>query len=74
VLDQRQAAECKRRFAGQQTAAAFDHPVLIYEPVGTALFDLSAPPATRPPIVITEALPDLPGCDPPVRVPLLMLR
>lgn len=74
VLDQRQAAECKRRFTGQQTAAAFDHPVLIYEPVGTALFDLSAPLATRPPIVITEALPDLPGCDPPVRVPLLMLR
>ena len=74
VLDQRQAAECKRRFAGQQTAAAFDHPVLIYEPVGTALFDLSAPPGMRPPIVISEALPDLPGCDPPVRVPLLMLR
>jgi hypothetical protein len=74
VLDQRQAEECKRRFAGQQTAAAFDHPVLIYEPVGTALFDLSAPPVTRPPIVITEALPDLPGCDPPVRVPLLVVR
>jgi hypothetical protein len=74
VLDQRQAAECQRRFAGQQTAAAFDHPVLIYEPGGIALFDLSAQPATRQPIVITEALPEMPGCDPPTRVPLLMVR
>jgi hypothetical protein len=74
VLDQRQVAECKRRFAGQQTTAAFDHAVLIYEPAGTALFDLSAARVTGSPIVISEALPDLPGCDPPVRVPLLVLR
>ena len=74
VLDKRQAAECKRRFAGQQTAAAFDHPDLIYEPAGTGLFDLSTPHVTRSAIVITETLPDLPGCDPPVRASLLVLR
>ena len=69
LLDERETAESKTRFAGQRTAAAFDRPVLTYKPASTSLFDLSAPPdASRPTVVITEALPDLPGCDPPVRL------
>jgi hypothetical protein len=75
VLDERQAGECKRRFAGQRTAAAFDRPVLVYEPAGTALFDLSTPPETGSrPIVITRAFADVPGCDPPVPLPPLVVR
>jgi Dolichyl-phosphate-mannose-protein mannosyltransferase len=75
VLDERQAAECKRRFAGQRIAAAFDRPVLVYDPAGTSLFDLSTPPdPTTPPIVITAAFPDVAGCDPPARLAPLVLR
>lgn len=75
VLDERQAGECRRRFAGQQTAAAFDRPVLVYEPAGTALFDLSTPPdAGSGPIVITTAFDDVPGCDPPVPLAPLVWR
>ena len=75
VLDERQAGECKRRFAGQRTAAAFDRPVLVYEPAGTALFDLSTPPeAGSRPIVITRAFADVAGCDPPVPLAPLVFR
>lgn len=75
VLDERQAGECRRRFAGQQTTAAFNRPVLVYEPAGTALFDLSNPPdAGSRPIVITTAFDDVPGCDPPVPLSPLVLR
>jgi Dolichyl-phosphate-mannose-protein mannosyltransferase len=67
VLDERQAAECKRRFSSQRLAAAFDRPILIYEPAGTALFDLSQPPdPAATPVRITTAFEDRPGCDPPV--------
>ena len=60
---------------GQRTAAAFDRPVLVYEPAGTALFDLSAPPeAGSRPIVVTRAFPDVAGCDPPVPLAPLVLR
>jgi hypothetical protein len=75
VLDARQAAESKQRFATQRTAAAFDHPILVYEPAGTALFDLSEPPdAATPPITITAAFKDEPGCDPPLVPSPLVLR
>jgi hypothetical protein len=75
VLDEFHAAECKRRFAGQRLAAAFDRPVLVYEPAGTALFDLSTPPdAGNEPIVISKAFDDVPGCDPPFKLPPLVLR
>jgi hypothetical protein len=75
VLDKRQAAEAKQRFATERSSAAFDHPILIYEPAGTALYDLSAPPASStPPLVITDAFADRPGCDPPVALPPLILR
>jgi hypothetical protein len=66
VLDERETAEAKQRFAGQQRATAFDRPVLVYAPAGTALFDLSAVPSpSSKPLIITDAFPDLPGCDPP---------
>jgi len=73
VLDERETREAKQRFAGQQRAAAFDRPVLVYAPAGTALFDLSAVPApSSKPLIITEALPDLPGCDRPVPGPTVL--
>ncbi len=75
VLDEFHAAECKRRFAGQRLTAAFDRPVLVYEPAGTALFDLSTPPdAGSKPIVISKAFDDVPGCDPPYKLAPLVLR
>jgi 4-amino-4-deoxy-L-arabinose transferase-like glycosyltransferase len=72
VLDRRQADEVKARFSSQRVAATLDRPFLIYEPAGTALFDLSQPrdPAL-PAAVIAEPFPDAPHCDPPV--PLLPL-
>ena len=75
VLDRRQADEVKARFSTQHTAAALDRPFLVYEPAGTALFDLSQPrdPAL-PPEVITEAFPDAPHCDPPVTLLPLVLK
>jgi hypothetical protein len=75
VLDQRQAEEVKTRFSTQRTAAAFDRPFLIYQPAGTALFDLSKPRDPQlPPEVITEAFPDAPHCDPPVALQPLVLE
>ncbi len=75
VLDRRQAAEAKARFSTQHTATAFDRPFLIYEPAGTALFDLSQrrEPAL-PPTVITDPFPDAPHCDPPVPLLPLVLK
>jgi len=75
VLDRRQADEVKARFPGQRAAAALDRPFLIYEPAGTALFDLSQPrdPA-RPAVIITEPFPDAPHCDPPVPLLPLILK
>jgi 4-amino-4-deoxy-L-arabinose transferase-like glycosyltransferase len=75
VLDRRQADEVKARFSSQRTAAALDQPFLIYEPAGTALFDLSAPRDHAPPAaVITEPFPDAPHCDPPVPLLPLILK
>jgi len=73
VLDGRQADEVRARFPTQRAATALDRPFLIYEPAGTALFDLSRPrdPALTP-VVIREPFPDAPHCDPPV--PLLPLQ
>jgi hypothetical protein len=72
VLDRRQADEVRARFSSQRAAAALDRPFLIYEPAGTALFDLSQlRDPVLPPAVISEPLPDAPHCDPPV--PLLPL-
>ena len=72
VLDRRQAGEVKARFSSQRAAATLDRPFLIYEPAGTALFDLSQgrDPAL-PASIITEPFPDALHCDPPV--PLLPL-
>jgi hypothetical protein len=66
VLDRRQADEVKARFSTQYSATALDRPFLIYEPAGTALFDLSQPadPSVSP-VVITELFPEAPHCDPP---------
>ena len=75
VLDRRQAGEVKARFSSQRVAATLDRPFLIYEPAGTALFDLSQPrdPAL-PAAVIAEPFPDAPHCDPPVPLLPLILK
>jgi 4-amino-4-deoxy-L-arabinose transferase-like glycosyltransferase len=67
VLDEREAAEAKNRFASQRLSAVFSRPLLVYQPASTSLYDLSARTHTSP-IVIAEALPDLPGCDPPAPI------
>jgi hypothetical protein len=75
VLDRRQADDVKARFSSQRVAATLDRPFLVYEPAGTALFDLSQPrdPAL-PAAVITEPFPDAPHCDPPVPLLPLILK
>lgn len=74
VLDRREADEARQRFAGQRTVSALDRPMLLYEPAGTALYGLSDPPeSSEPVVVIDDALPDLAGCDPPVREPPALL-
>ena len=75
VLDERQAADAKQRFAGQQAAAAFARPLVVYQPAGTALFDLASPPAAgTQPLVIRDAFEDAAGCDPPVPLAPLAIR
>jgi 4-amino-4-deoxy-L-arabinose transferase-like glycosyltransferase len=75
VLDHRQADEVKARFSTQHTAAALDRPFLIYEPAGTALFDLSQPrDAALPPDVIEDPFPDAPHCDPPAALLPLVFK
>ncbi len=75
LLDGRETREAMSRFAGQRAALAFVRPVLTYKPAGTSLFDLSSPPdASRQTVVIEESLEDLPGCDPPVPLPVLQLK
>jgi hypothetical protein len=75
VLDRRQADEARARFSSQRTAAAFDRPFLIYEPAGTALFDLSElRDPSLPTAVIREPFPDAPHCDPPVPLQPLILK
>ncbi len=66
VVDERERREARDRFSGQGSVSAFDRAVLIYEPAGTGLYDLSRPPdGTTALVLIKDALPDLPGCDPP---------
>ena len=66
VVDERERREASDRFSGQRGARAFDRAVLMYEPAGTGLYDLSRPPdGTKTSVLIKDALPDLPGCDPP---------
>ncbi len=67
VVDERERREARDRFSGQHGARSFDRAVLMYEPAATGLYDLSRPPdGLKPSVLIKEALPDLPGCDPPV--------
>ena len=71
LMDAREIEEFKRQFAGQRTLAAFDRPVLVYEPAGVSLVDLSRPPDVGEPrpFRVTEAPPDGPDCVPPVPAP-----
>lgn len=70
VLDEREANEARERFAGQRLTSALDRPVLIYQPAGTSLLDLSDPPAASVrPLVIAEAPPDHAACARPAEPP-----
>jgi hypothetical protein len=67
VLDPNHVEQCRRRFDGQATLAALDHPVFIYEPVRTALYDLTTPPSPDQSFILYERDPGgRPPCDPPV--------
>jgi dolichyl-phosphate-mannose-protein mannosyltransferase len=75
VLDPNHVAQCRRRFEGQSTLAALDHPVFLYEPARTALYDLTTPPAPERPLILYEEDPGgRPPCDPPVDSTPIVLR
>jgi hypothetical protein len=66
LLDAGEMAEFKRRFATQHLASALNRPLLIYEPVGATLHNLSqSSTGSSPVIVVSEPPSDVPGCDPP---------
>jgi dolichyl-phosphate-mannose-protein mannosyltransferase len=75
VLDPNHVEQCRRRFAGQTTVAALDHPVFIYEPARTALYDLTTPPPPEQSFILYEQDPGgRPPCDPPVESTPIVLR
>jgi hypothetical protein len=66
VLDPNHVEQCRRRFAGQATLAALHHPVFLYEPASTALYDLTTPPPPEQALILYEEDPGgRPPCDPP---------
>ena len=75
VLDPNHRDQCLRRFEGQATLAALEHPVFLYEPARTALYDLTTPPPPEQPFVLYERDPGgRPPCDPPVASTPIVLR
>lgn len=75
VLDPNHREQCLRRFAGQATLAALTHPVFIYEPVRTALYDLTTPPTPEQSFIVYDRDPGgRPHCDPPVDSTPIVLR
>ena len=73
LLDEREVGEVRRRFTGASRLEALGRPLLVYEPAGTALYDLTSLP-TAPPIVISTRQPSGSRCDPPVAPPVLDVR
>ncbi len=75
VLDPNHREQCLRRFTGQATLAALDHPVFIYEPARTALYDLTTPPPPEQSFILYDRDPGgRPPCDPPVDSTPIVLR
>ena len=75
VLDPNHRDQCLRRFAGQATLAALDHPVFIYEPANTAMYDLTTPPAAEQSFILYDRDPGgRPACDPPAESTPIVLR
>lgn len=75
VLDPNHREQCLRRFAGQSTLAALEHPIFLYEPVRTALYDLTTPPPPEQPFILYERDPGgRPPCDPPMDATPIVLR
>jgi hypothetical protein len=71
LLDQTEAGEFRRRFAGQHAVAALDWPALVYEPTNIQLFDFgeTRTPAPDPVVIRAGAGNDVPGCIPPQALP-----
>jgi dolichyl-phosphate-mannose-protein mannosyltransferase len=75
VLDPNHLEQCRRRFAGQATLAALEHPVFLYEPARTALYDLTTPPPPDQSLILYAEDPGgRPPCDPPVDSTPIVLR
>jgi len=71
LLDNGELPEFTRRFAGQR-AAAVTTPMLVYEPTGIRLFDLSNPPdVRRVPLIISKVPPETTYCEPRAPMPTL---
>ena len=75
VLDPNHLEQCRRRFAGQATLAALEHPVFLYEPARTAFYDLTTPPPPEQSLILYAEDPGgRPPCDPPVDSTPIVLR
>ncbi len=75
VLDPNHVEQCRRRFAGQATLAALKHPVFLFEPASTSLYDLTTPPPPDQSLILYAEDPGgRPPCDPPVGSTPIVLR
>ncbi len=75
VLDPNHLEQCRRRFAGQKTLAAFERAVFLYEPASTSLYDLTTPPPREQSLIVYDRDPGgRPPCDPPVDPTPIVLR
>jgi len=75
VLDPNHVEQCRRRFAGQAALAALDHPIFLYEPASTSLYDLTTPPPREQSLIVYDRDPGgRPPCDPPVDSTPIVLR
>ena len=75
VLDPNHLEQCRRRFAGQATLVALEHPVFLYEPARTALYDLTTPRTPDQSLIVYAQDPGgRAPCDPPVDSTPIALR
>ena len=72
LLDEGEFPQFAGRFAGQRTLAALTTPVLVYEPAGIRLFDLSSPPDLNTvPAIVSKVPPERDDCGPRAIQPLV---
>ena len=74
LLDEGELPQFSDRFAGQRTLVALTTPVLVYEPAGIRLFDLSSPPDLHTvPSIVSKVPPARDECGPRA-IPSLVFR